>query len=254
MTGLAGKNVLIVGASSGIGKAVAKRFAAKGARVLVHFNSSADGAQATVDEIKERGGFAETIAADVANPNAAATLVDEAIGRLGGLDVLINNAGSMLGRVPVSELSEEQYHAVLDLNVGSVLFASRQAARYFRSNAKSGTIINTTSIAARTGGAGGAGIYGSAKAFVSTITRAMAKELADVGVRVNAVAPGVIITPFHDRVSTAEQLAAMAATIPMKRLGTAEECVGAYEFLADETMSSYVTGQIIEVNGGQLMP
>jgi 3-oxoacyl-[acyl-carrier protein] reductase len=119
---------------------------------------------------------------------------------------------------------------------------------------RKGTIINTTSIAARTGGGNGAGLYGAAKAFVSTFTRVLAKELAPFGVRVNAVAPGVIETPFHARYSTAEQLEASRRSVPLGRLGVAEDCVGAYEFLASERMSGYITGQIIEVNGGQLMP
>jgi 3-oxoacyl-[acyl-carrier protein] reductase len=97
-------------------------------------------------------------------------------------------------------------------------------------------------------------IYAAAKGFVSTATRGWAKELVRDGIRVNAVSPGVIVTPFHERYSTAEQLTAMQATIPMNRLGTAEECVGAFLYLASEQLSGYVTGQIVEVNGGQYMP
>ena len=115
-------------------------------------------------------------------------------------------------------------------------------------------MINTTSIAARTGGGEGAGLYGAAKAFVSTMTRSFAREMAPHGVRVNGVAPGVIVTDFHTRNSTPEQLEGARRSIPMGRLGTADECVGAYLFLADELLASYITGQIIEVNGGQLMP
>ena len=114
--------------------------------------------------------------------------------------------------------------------------------------------INTTSIAARNGASGGAGLYGSSKAFVSNVTRGMAKEWIEFGIRVNAVAPGVITTPFHERYSTTEQLNAMLATIPQGRLGVAEDCVGAYLFLASKQLAGYVIGQTIEVNGGQLMP
>jgi 3-oxoacyl-[acyl-carrier protein] reductase len=115
-------------------------------------------------------------------------------------------------------------------------------------------IINTSSIAARSGGGPGSGLYASSKAFVGNLTRGLAKELVEDRIRVNAVAPGVIATPFHERFSTPEQVAAMVATIPMGRAGTAEDCVGAYLFLASEALSGYVTGQVIEVNGGQLMP
>jgi 3-oxoacyl-[acyl-carrier protein] reductase len=97
-------------------------------------------------------------------------------------------------------------------------------------------------------------IYAAAKGFIATATRGWAKELVKDGIRVNAVSPGVIATPFHDRYSTAEQLAAMQATIPMNRIGSPEECVGAFLYLASEQLSGYVTGQIIEVNGGQYMP
>ena len=117
-----------------------------------------------------------------------------------------------------------------------------------------GFIINTTSVAARNGASGGAGLYGSSKAFVHNVTRGMAKELIPFGIRVNAVAPGVIETPFHERYSTPAQMAAMLATVPQGRLGTPEDCVGAYLFLASAALSPYIIGQVIEVNGGQLMP
>jgi 3-oxoacyl-[acyl-carrier protein] reductase len=119
---------------------------------------------------------------------------------------------------------------------------------------KGGFVINTTSIAARNGASGGAGMYGSSKAFVSNVTRGMAKEWISFGIRVNAVAPGVITTPFHERYSTKEQLEAMLATVPQGRLGVATDCVGAYLFLASEKLAGYIIGQTIEVNGGQLMP
>jgi 3-oxoacyl-[acyl-carrier protein] reductase len=117
-----------------------------------------------------------------------------------------------------------------------------------------GAIINLTSVAARTGGGPGASLYAGSKGFVSTATRSLAKELVGKRIRVNAVAPGVITTPFHEKFSTPEQLESMRLTIPMGRLGTADECVGAFIYLASEQLSGYVTGQIIEVNGGQYMP
>jgi 3-oxoacyl-[acyl-carrier protein] reductase len=118
----------------------------------------------------------------------------------------------------------------------------------------SGFIINTTSVAARNGGGGGAVLYAAAKGFVSTLTRGLAKELIGSGIRVNGVAPGVIDTAFHERDSNADQMRGMIATIPLGKAGTSEDCVGAYLFLASPMLSGYIVGQIIEVNGGQLMP
>ena len=250
---LAGKAVVVVGASSGIGAAVARRFGERGANVLVHYNANSQGAEEVAAAIRASGGKASILKADMADRQAAVQLIEDAHRALGRIDVLINNAGTMFGRTAIADATDQQYAEVIDLNIGSVFFASRRAAQILTAQ-KSGCIINTTSIAARTGGSGGAGLYGSAKGFVSTFTRVMAKELAPFGVRVNGVAPGVIATPFHERYSNAEQLEAARQTIPMGRLGTAQDCVGAYEFLADESMSGYITGQIIEVNGGQVMP
>jgi 3-oxoacyl-[acyl-carrier protein] reductase len=252
-TDLNGKTCLIIGASSGIGAAVARRFGALGMAQVITYNENRDGAEAVADAVRRAGGKIDVLQGDVADGTVAARLVDEAVALLGGLDILINNAGAMFGRTPIAEASDEQYRNVIDVNIGGVFFASRRAAAIMSAKGQ-GTIINTTSIAARTGGGGGAGLYGSAKGFVSTITRVLARELAPSGVRVNAVAPGVITTPFHERASTAEQLEASRKGIPMGRLGTPEDCVGAYEFLASAAMSGYITGQIIEVNGGQLMP
>ena len=140
----------------------------------------------------------------------------------------------------------------MDLNARSIIVASKAALPYLK--AEGGFVINTTSIAARNGASGGAGLYGSSKAFVSNVTRGMAKEWIEYGVRVNAVAPGVITTPFHERYSTQAQLDAMLKTVPQGRLGQAQDCVGAFLFLASQALSGYIIGQTIEVNGGQLMP
>ncbi|XKH60016.1 SDR family oxidoreductase [Halomonas sediminis] len=248
-----GKRVLVTGASRGIGAAVARQFGALGAHVAVHYHASAKGAEAVAQEIQAAGGDAFTVKGDVSRSVEAARLVDEAADRLGGLDLLINNAGDMLGRVTLDEMDDTQYDRVMDLNARSVVMASRAALPHFR-RAGRGNIIHTGSIAARNGGGPGAGLYASAKGFVTTLTRNMAKELAGDNIRVNAVAPGVITTDFHERHSNDTQMEAARASIPQGRLGSAEECVGAYVFLGTESMSGYVTGQVIEVNGGQLMP
>ena len=249
---LAGKVVLITGASTGIGAALAAAFAAQGALVGLHYHASKEAALALAQDIESKGGKVFLVAGDIADPIEVERLVGETARHFGRLDGLINNAGGMLGRIPTSAVTDEHYDAVMDLNARSVLVATRAAVPFLKK--QGGFVIHTTSIAARNGGGGGAVLYAASKGFVSTLTRGQAKELIGDRIRVNAVAPGVITTPFHERYSTPAQMAAMQATIPQGRLGTAEDCVGAYLFLASEALSGYIIGQVIEVNGGQLMP
>ncbi|MDT8893082.1 SDR family oxidoreductase [Halomonas sp. I1] len=250
---LVGKRVLITGASRGIGAAIARCLGRYGVAVAVHYHASEAAAREVADDIVGTGGQAVLVRGDVSLGPDAVAVVERAAEQLGGLDVLINNAGDMLGRVRLEDMDDAQYDRVMDLNARSVVAASRAALSIFRRQG-GGNIIHTSSIAARNGGGAGAGLYASAKGFVSTLTRNMAKELAADGIRVNAVAPGTIATDFHGRYSSDAQLEAARATIPMGRLGTADDCVGAYLFLATEALSAYVTGQVIEVNGGQLTP
>ena len=249
---LAGKAVLITGASTGIGAALAKAFAAQGASVGVHYNSSREAAEAVAQSIADGGGKAMLIHADASKSAEIARAVEETASAFGRLDGLINNAGGMVGRMAYADMDDDYYDKVMDLNGRSVIAASRAAIPHLKQHG--GFIINTSSIAARNGASNGAGLYGSSKALVSNITRGMAKELIGFGIRVNVVAPGVIDTPFHERYSTAAQMQANIATVPQGRAGTAQDCVGAYLFLASPTLSGYIIGQVIEVNGGQLMP
>lgn len=249
---LAGKAVLITGASTGIGASLARAFAAQGALVGVHYHSSRGAAEAVAADIAAAGGEVYLVGGDVSDTAAVTRIVEETANRFGGLDGLVNNAGLMLGRVMLDEIDDTQYDAVMDLNARSVLMATRVARPWLRRNG--GFVINTTSIAARSGGAAGAALYAGSKAVVSSLTRGLAKELIGEGIRVNAVSPGVIRTPFHDRYSTESQLEAMRQTIPLGRLGEPEDCVGAYLFLASATLAGYIVGQIIEVSGGQIMP
>jgi 3-oxoacyl-[acyl-carrier protein] reductase len=249
---LADKVVLITGASTGIGAALARGFGEQGSRVAINFHSSEAAANALAQELKDAKVEVLLVRGDVTDPEACARIVASTAAHFGRIDGLINNAGLMLGRVPSLEASDAHISSVIDLNVRSVLSVTRAAAPWLEK--QGGFVINTTSIAARNGGAGGAVIYAAAKGFVSTLTRGQAKELIGKKIRVNGVAPGVIATPFHERYTNEAQLEAARATIPVGRVGTAEECVGAYLFLASEALSSYVVGQIIEVNGGQLMP
>ena len=248
-----GKSILITGASTGIGAAVARAFGEYGARVAVHYNSSREAAEKVAADINSSGGEAFVVQADVTDIAASEDMVKKVAAEFGGIDILINNAGAMLERKPFVDASEDYFRSVMDLNFTSVYAICRAAIPIMRKQ-NGGNIINVTSIAARNGGAMGSGIYAASKGAVSTLTRNLAKEEAPHNIRVNAVSPGVITTPFHEKVSTAEQLAAAQATIPQGRLGTAQDCVGTFLFLASERLSAYVDGQIIEVNGGQIMP
>lgn len=251
---LKNKVVLITGASTGIGAAAARAFGANGARVAVHYNASHDAALAVAADVRDAGGESALIAGDITQAGAARRIVDEVVARFGRIDVLVNNAGGLVKRTPVADYTDEFVDAVIALNVKQVVAFVREAAAVMRRQGQGGNIINVSSIAARHGGGPGSVIYAATKGFVSTATRGWAKELAGDRIRVNAISPGVIVTPFHERFSTPEMLNAMQATIPMNRLGEAAECSGTLLFLASESMSGYITGQIIEVNGGQLMP
>lgn len=247
-----GKRALVTGSSTGIGAAVARELARLGASVAVHGNKNAAAAEAVAAEIRAAGGTAVVVLGDVSNSAAAAQIVADAVAGLGGLDILINNAGAILDRVTNAGFDDAAYDNVYNLNVRSVLSVTKAAYPHLKA-AGGGSIINTGSVAGRFGGFGGSAVYASAKAAVHSITRNAAREFAPDHIRVNVVAPGFIITPFHDKTPQSVKDSA-AAQIPMQRLGTAEDCVGAYVFLASDSMSGYITGQIIDVNGGQLMP
>ena len=251
---LAGKAVLITGASTGIGAAAARAFGRNKAKVAVNYNSSREAAEAVVADIKAAGGEAILAAGDVTKPETAQRLIEQTVAAFGRLDVLVNNAGALVKRTPIAEYTDEFVDAVLDVNVRHVVRFMREGAAQMRRQGGGGSIINLSSIAARSGGGPGSVVYAAAKGFVAVATRGWAKELVGDGIRVNAVSPGVITTPFHERFSTPEQLATMQAAIPMKRLGEAEDCAAAFLYLASNAASGYVTGQMVEINGGQSMP
>ncbi len=249
---LQGKCVLITGASTGIGAAAAQGFARLGAKVVIHYNSSEEAARAVADLISGEGGEAHLLQADLMNPDNAAPLVKAAAEKLGGLDVLINNAGSLMTRTLFLDWDAGLYERVMNLNVRSVIEGSQAAVPFMQARG-GGAIINLGSIAGNNGGGPGSGLYASAKAFVHNVTRHMASDLAKLDIRVNAIAPGVIGTPFHD-LTPADRMEAMRSSVPMQRIGTPEDCVGPLVFLASKSMSGYMTGQILHINGGQLMP
>jgi 3-oxoacyl-[acyl-carrier protein] reductase len=253
MQDLKGKVVLVTGASSGIGAAVARAFAAQGSHVAVHYRSQPEAAEAVATAVRSQGCEAEIFQADVSITAETDRLAAEVVARFGHVDILVNNAGGFVRRARLSDADDALIDEVFHLNARSMLALTRALLPVMRGR-PGASIINMTSQAARTGASPGAGLYASTKAYVSTFTRALAKELALDGIRVNAVAPGVIATPIHDAHTSPELLKSLEAGIPMGRLGLAEECTGAVLFLASEQLASYVTGQIIEVNGGSVMP
>lgn len=247
-----GRLVLVTGASTGIGAAIARGAAGAGAHVVMHYNHNERAARELQREIRDEGGEATLEREDLSRSGAGAALVGRVAERHAGLDVLVNNAGAMGRRSPVADVTAELYDEVFDLNVRSVVEACRAAIPHLRRS--QGCVVNVGSIAARTGGGPGAALYASTKGAIATFTRGLAKELAPDGVRVNAISPGLIRTPFHDGVTTDEQFERLAAAIPMGRAGTAEDCVGPALFLADPQAAGFMTGQLLEVNGGQFSP
>jgi 3-oxoacyl-[acyl-carrier protein] reductase len=246
-----GKIALISGASSGIGAATAQVMAQLGAQVAIGYHRNAKGATETKQAIKKAGGKAIAIQADVRQAAEARRLVQATAAQLGPIDILINNAGSLLERLSMEKMTEARWDEVMDLNLKSALICS-QAVMPSMIERRSGAIINIVSIAGRNGGGPGAGAYSTAKGGLITLTKALAKELAPHNVRVNGVSPGVIDTPFHEVFSTPEMMANFVKTIPIGRVGTSLEIANVIAFLASDA-ASYIVGETIEVNGGQLM-
>ena len=248
------KVVVITGASTGIGASIALRFAELGSKVVINYNKSKEKAESLVQNIVENNNQAIAIQGDATIEKDLINLADEAIAKFGEINIFINNAGGMVKRASVDKISSQTFQKVFDLNCLSVMLGTRTALNIFKKQNKGGNIINTTSIAARLGGSAGAVFYSASKGWVSTFTRGMARELLPFKIRVNGVAPGIIDTPFHEQSTPPEIMEGMIKTIPMGRWASSDEVAGAYLYLASEKMSSFVTGQIIEVNGGQLMP
>ena len=245
---LRGRRVLVTGSSSGIGAAVAQGFAECGAKVAVHAASNVALAESVVERIRDHGGEALLLQADLGAPGAGTALGEAAIAALGGIDILINNAGAALSRVAIDQFDAALTQRILQLNQHSVIETIRAVLPVFRAQHR-GVVINTTSIAVRNGGGFGVSLYAAAKGAVEALSRNLAKEEARHGIRVNCVSPGYIDTPIH-QVTSPEQIQRYLDATPLARAGLAEDCVGIFLFLACERLSGFITGQTIGVNGG----
>ena len=245
--GLKGRRAVVTGAGRGIGRAVAEALASVGAEVCVHFNTSGTEAGQTVERIVANGGNAWSFKADLTDSAQAAGLFSAVAERWGALDILVNNAGDLVQRSAIADMPDELVDRIVRINLHTTVFSCRAAIPLLRKG-RSASIVNLSSIATHTGGAGGAILYAAVKAAVHTLTRGLAKELAP-GVRVNAIAPGVVLTDFHKRHSSPAQLEAFEKSTPLGRLGKAEDMSAAVVFLCGDG-ASFVTGEVIELNGG----
>lgn len=262
-----GKVVLVTGASSGIGRATAELFGRCGASVALTYHKNGAGAEEAVNTISAystttTGAGSGTavgtapartmaIQVDVTKDGEISRMVREVEEGLGPIDILVNNAGSLVERLKTLELTESRWDEVMNLNATSAFFAAKAVIPKMLEKG-AGVIINVTSIAGRNGGAPGSIHYSSAKAALLTMTKGLAKEFARDGIRVNAVSPGVIDTPYHETFTTAEVMQNLRNTIPMGREGQPSEVASVIAFLASDA-ASYLCGETIEINGGLLM-
>jgi 3-oxoacyl-[acyl-carrier protein] reductase len=242
------KVVWVTGSSSGIGQAIALAFAKHGANLVIHGYKNMNQAEELAAEIRDMGRKVLVVSGHVAKAKDILAMVKQITDTFGKIDILVNNAGSMVKRVRLVELEESLWTEILDINLKSVYLVTKLSLPLLQQSAQA-RIINLTSVSARDGGGKGAIAYAAAKGGVSSLTRALAKDLIEYGITVNAIAPGLINTPLHDRLTSKEARQRAITIIPMGREGTPDEVAGCCLFLASN-YADYITGQIIEVNGG----
>jgi len=247
---LKGKRVLVTGSSSGIGQATAVMFAKQGSFVGVHFFRTQQGGENTLEQVKQYSNGI-LLKADMRNEEQVNRMIEFFAGEAGGIDVLVNNAGTLIARYDFEDASVEYHDDIFATNCRSVFLATKAALPYLKKS--KGCIVNIGSVGAFTGGGGGSGIYAGAKAAVQTETIAMAAEFAKYKIRVNCVVPGLIETRFHEQFSTPERKKQIAAKTPLGRNGTPEDVAKAILFLASGDAAAFITGAYIAVNGGLYM-
>ena len=247
MSQFKGKVAVVTGGGRDIGRSISVKLAEEGAKVVVNYYNSEDDANETVAQIKELGGEAIAVKADVSNLNDIKNLKAQTVEAFGDdVHILVNNAGGLFARRTLSELDESFYDLVMNVNFKSTVFVMQ----VFEPLMKEGSsIINISSLAARDGGGGGSSLYASSKGATTTFTRAMAKELGPKGIRVNAICPGLIATKFHDDFTKDEIREAVAGKTPVRREGQADEVADLVVFLASDK-SSFVAGANFDINGG----
>jgi 3-oxoacyl-[acyl-carrier protein] reductase len=240
------RSILITGAGTGIGAATARLLAAEN-EVVVHFCSSREAAEGVAADVQSAGGQAHLVQADLSNEAGCRALAEFAGERCGKLDLLVNNTGGLVRRCAARELRWQLMLDVFALNTFSTMMMSSLCIPLLE-RGENPSIVNVTSFAARHG-APTATIYGACKGALDSFTRGLARELAPT-IRVNAIAPGVIDTPFHDKVTTPEKMEEFKSLAPLKRVGQPEEIATAIAFLADNL---FTTGETIDINGGWSM-
>ncbi|MFV9550220.1 SDR family NAD(P)-dependent oxidoreductase [Algibacter sp. PT7-4] len=246
---ITGKKVLITAGAQGIGESITKHFIDSGALVAIHYFSSADTANQLVEYAANKGQKAIAISGDLTNEADANTMINKTVEALGGLDILINNAGSLVARKLLSEMETEFWHKVMDINLTSMMFVTRAASSHLAKN-KNSSIVNLASLAGRKGGHPGSLVYSTSKGAILTFTRALSAELGGQGTRVNAVAPGLILgTSFHNTHTTKASAQATISGIPIQRAGNADDVARAVLYLASE-YDGFITGATLDINGG----
>jgi glucose 1-dehydrogenase len=255
MRGLQGKNVLVTGGTSGIGQAIAIRFAEHGANVAINYLRRPEEAEETeeqvhacVRKVQQEGVRDVLVGADVSNEDEVARMVAETIEQLGGVDVLVNNAGIQISR-PSHELSSDDFDKVLAVNLRGAFLCAREAIKHFLAENKPGAVINISSVHQQIPKPNYLG-YSVSKGGMMNLTRTLALEYAGQGIRVNAIGPGATVTPINRAwVDDPVKSAQVTSHIPMPRAGTADEMAGVVCFLASDD-AAYITGQTIFVDGG----
>lgn len=242
---LKGKNAIVTGASRGIGKAIALKFAELGANVVLNYRSDVNSVNEVVKEIESKGVKAIAVQGDVSNFDDAKKIIDQAIEELGSIDILVNNAGITKDSL-IMRMKEEEFDKVIEVNLKGVFNCVKHAVPVMMKQ-KSGRIINISSVVGLSGNAGQAN-YAAAKAGIIGLTKSIAKEIASRGVTVNSIAPGFIETDMTG-VLTEKVKETIKTNIPLKRLGSPEDIANTAAFLASD-MAGYITGQVISVDGG----